>query len=73
MEKEVFNADEAAEFLQTEKRTILNLIHDNKITAKKIGKGYKMHKTELVKYLKGETGNSITTNIDSGPRMTKDE
>lgn len=55
MEREVFNTDQAAEFLQTEKRTILNLIHDNKITAQKVGKGYKMHREELVRFLKRQS------------------
>jgi len=53
LDDEVLTTKEAAEFLKVkDTRTILKLIDEGKIDSKKIGRGYKILKSELIRYMK---------------------
>ncbi len=51
---EVLTTPEACRFLRINKRTYLDLVKKGEIKAKKLGRGYKVLKQNLVKYLGGE-------------------
>ena len=46
--------DEAIEYLRISKPTFLNYIRQGRIRAVKAGKGWRVLKSELTKFLKGE-------------------
>ncbi|MFW6029570.1 MAG: helix-turn-helix domain-containing protein [Halanaerobiales bacterium] len=55
VEDQILTTQEAADFLKlADTRTILKLINNNEIKAKKIGRGYRILKSELVKFMKDE-------------------
>lgn len=49
--KEIYTVEEAAELLNCSKRTILRMIHDGKLKAKKPGRGYIITYQTLEDYL----------------------
>jgi len=52
--EEVFRTKEACRYLRISRPTYLKLIHTNQIRAKKLGRGWKVLKTELQAYLNGK-------------------
>ena len=50
---EVITTREACEYLKISRPTFLKLVHSNQIKAKKVGKGWKLLKSELQAYLRG--------------------
>ncbi len=55
MEQRVLTMREATEYLKTSRQTLLKMIHDKKLKANKIGRGYRFLQEELDKYLRCET------------------
>jgi len=51
-QEEVLTTKEACKYLRISRPTFLNLVHTNQIRAKKVGKGWKVLKSELIAYLK---------------------
>jgi excisionase family DNA binding protein len=51
---EVFTTKEACYYLRISRPTFLKLIYSNQIRAKKIGKGWKVLRSEIEAYLRGE-------------------
>lgn len=54
MEDKVLTTKEACEYLRISKPTYLKYIHEKKIRAIKAGKGWKVLKSELDRFLRGE-------------------
>ena len=52
---EVFTTKEAMKYLKTTKDTLLKMIKEKKIRANKIGRGYRILKSEIDNYLRGES------------------
>ena len=50
----VLTTKEATRYLKTTKQTLLQMVHDGKVKANKVGKGYRFLQEELDKYLRGE-------------------
>lgn len=50
----VFTTKQACDYLQISRPTYLKYIAAGKIKAKKIGRGWKTHKSELDRFLRGE-------------------
>lgn len=50
---EIMTTLEVVEYLRISRKTLMKLIHEKKIPAKKIGKDYRYLKSELDKYLRG--------------------
>lgn len=48
---EVLTTREACDYLKISRPTFLKLVHGNEIKAKKVGKGWKVLKSELLEYL----------------------
>ncbi|HUU41745.1 MAG TPA: helix-turn-helix domain-containing protein [Desulfatiglandales bacterium] len=48
---EVLTTTEAIKFLKTSKRTLLNLVHNGEVKAKKIGNSYRFLKRDLEDYI----------------------
>ena len=48
---EVLTTREACGYLKISRPTFLKLVHENEIKAKKVGKGWKVLKSELLEYL----------------------
>ena len=57
MEQEVLTTTEATEYLRITKKTIYKLISEGKIKANKAGRDYRFLKSELDKFLRGESNN----------------
>ena len=51
---EVLTLEEACRYLRISKPTFHKLIHTHQIPAKKVGKGWKVLKSELDNFLRGE-------------------
>jgi excisionase family DNA binding protein len=51
---EVLTTDEAIQYLKISKPTFLKYIHLGKIRAIKVGKGWRVLQSELLRFLKGE-------------------
>ena len=51
--QEVLTTTETTRYLRVSRKTLLKLIREGKIPARKIGKNYRYLKSELEKYLKG--------------------
>ena len=51
----VFDAQEAADFLRVDKKTLVKLIKDGSIKAARVGRMYRIHKSVLVNFIKGES------------------
>ena len=52
---EVLNTKEATEYLRITRQTIAKLVKEGKIKANKAGRNYRFLKSELDKFLRGET------------------
>ncbi len=50
----VFTTDEAIEYLKISKPTFLKYIHSGRIKAVKAGNGWRILRSELMRFLKGE-------------------
>jgi excisionase family DNA binding protein len=50
---EVMTTKEACKYLRISRPTFLKLIYTNQITARKVGRGWKVLKSELENYLRG--------------------
>lgn len=55
MNKEVLTSKEASEYLRITKPTLFKLIQEGKIKVQKVGHNYRFLKSELERYLRGET------------------
>lgn len=53
-EKEVFNPEEAAQWLRVSPQTVYRLLRSGKLPGKKIGQQWRIHKEDLVDYLRGK-------------------
>ena len=51
---EVLTTAETVQYLRVSRKTLLKLVHEGKIPARKIGKNYRYLKNELEKFLKGK-------------------
>ncbi len=49
---EVLTTEEACKYLRISRPTFLKLVHSDQIRARKVGKGWKVLKSELQAYLK---------------------
>lgn len=54
LNKEVFNPEEAAEWLGVHSQTVYRLLRSGELPGKKIGQQWRIHKGALEAYLKGE-------------------
>lgn len=54
-DNEVLTAQEAANFLRVDTKTIYKLVKTGKIAAAKVGRIVRIHKSALINYLKGDT------------------
>jgi excisionase family DNA binding protein len=54
VEDQVLTSDEAIAYLRISKPTFLKFVHQRKIKAIKIGSGWRVLKSELYRFLKGE-------------------
>lgn len=62
----IFTTQEAADFLKVaDTRTILKLINNNEIRAKKIGRGYRILKSELIRFMKDESSGIGSREIEN--------
>jgi excisionase family DNA binding protein len=52
----VLTTDEAIEYLRISKPTFLKYIHEGRIRAIKAGNGWRILHSELLRFLKGQTG-----------------
>lgn len=52
--KEVFNPEEAAEWLGVHAQTVYRLLRSGELPGKKIGQQWRIHKGALEAFLKGE-------------------
>jgi excisionase family DNA binding protein len=50
----VLTSDEAAQYLKISKATLLNHIHERKIKAKKVGRGWRVLQSEIYRFLNEE-------------------
>lgn len=48
---DILSVEQVCKILQTSKRTVYKLIHEHKLTAKKIACHYRIHKQSLIDYL----------------------
>jgi excisionase family DNA binding protein len=53
-EDRVFNVEQACKYLQTTRITLYKLINEGKIPAAKVGRSWRILKSEIDKYLRGE-------------------
>ena len=58
----VLTTDEAIEYLRISKPTFLKYIHEGRIRAIKAGNGWRILHSELLRFLKGQTGRIEKTN-----------
>ncbi len=56
----VLNTKEACDYLRISRPTYLKFLYDGKIRGVKAGKGWKVLKSELNRFLSGESANSDT-------------
>ena len=54
----VLTTQEACDYLRISRPTYLKYLYGGKIKGAKVGKGWKVLKSELNRFLKGESGNS---------------
>ena len=54
MDDKILTTKEACEYLRTTKVTLLKMIKEGKIKAVKVGNAFRIFKSELDRYLKGE-------------------
>jgi len=54
----VLTTQEACDYLRISRPTYLKYLHGGKIKGAKVGKGWKVLKSELNRFLNGEPGNS---------------
>ncbi len=54
IQDKVLTTKEATKYLKTTKQTLLKMVHERRIKANRIGKGYRFLQEELDKYLRGE-------------------
>ncbi len=59
----IFTTQEACSYLRISRPTFLKYIYMGRIKAAKVGKGWKVLKSELDRFLKGENGNGHSVNI----------
>jgi excisionase family DNA binding protein len=52
----VLTTDEAIEYLRISKPTFLKYVHEGRIRAIKAGNGWRILHSELLRFLKGQTG-----------------
>jgi len=50
---EVMTTQEAVKYLRISRKTLLKLVHDGEIPARKVGKNYRYLKSEIDHFLKG--------------------
>jgi len=55
MTQDVLTTDEAVEYLRITRKTLLKLLHNGEIKGRKAGRNYRFLKSELDKFLRGET------------------
>jgi len=53
-EERVFNVEQACKYLQTTRITLYKLINEGKFPAAKVGRSWRILKSEIDKYLRGE-------------------
>jgi len=58
-EDSVLTTQEACHYLRISRPTYLKYIYLGRIKSAKVGKGWKVLKSELNRFLKGENGNSV--------------
>jgi len=56
----VLTTQEACDYLRISRPTYLKYLYGGKIKGAKVGKGWKVLKSELNRFLKGESGNAAT-------------
>lgn len=54
---DVMTTEEVVKYLRISRKTLLKLVHDGKVPARKIGKNYRYLKAEIDRFLKGEGEN----------------
>ena len=63
-EAAVLTTQEACNYLRISRPTYLKYIYSGRIKSAKAGKGWKVLKSELYRFLKGENGNGYSINGD---------
>jgi excisionase family DNA binding protein len=51
---QIFTVEQAAKYLQVHEQTVYKLVRSGEITAKKVGKDWRIHRDILDAYVKGE-------------------
>lgn len=57
MENDILTVEEAAEFLKTSTKTIYKLINDKKLKATRVGRSWRITKTDIFDYLSKNANN----------------
>ena len=59
---EVMNTDEVVQYLRITRKTLLKLIKEGDLPARKVGKNYRYLKSEVENFLRGKTSTSDEIN-----------
>ncbi|HAZ11517.1 MAG: hypothetical protein A2X86_14150 [Bdellovibrionales bacterium GWA2_49_15] len=59
---EVMTTSEVESYLRISRKTLLKLVNEGKLPARKIGKNYRYLKSEINNFLKGQTVNYFENN-----------
>ena len=59
---EVMNTDEVVQYLRITRKTLLKLIKDGQLKARKVGKNYRYLKTEIDHFLRGSDSSQEEVN-----------
>ena len=66
---DILNLNETADYLRVSKQTIYNMIKDGRIKAYKVGREWKILRSDIVAYLESVSSNRIldmaTKNVDT--------
>lgn len=66
---DILNLNETADYLRVSKQTVYNMIKDGRIKAYKVGREWKILRSDIVEYLESVSSNRIldmaTKNVDT--------
>lgn len=54
-DNDILTTQEAADFLRIDKKLLYKLIESGEISAKRVGRIYRVHKDVLINYIKGDS------------------
>ena len=72
MEEKLYTIEELTGILKLHSKTILRFIHEGKIKAKKIGRTWMVHQTDLKEYVHGELASKTESKNDTNYNSISD-